>query len=294
MNKKLLSTVVFSCLSMLASPSSMAVFSGGMFLYAENSPVSTFAGGKVGSPRSGAELKEKGDLLLSANIPGGVFVPDDKVVWQVTAPNGGKRYQLAGNRQQLSLPDGQYDICLLIGAYQEQANIQVLQGQQAVPMFHVKIGNLRAFSGMPVSWDVYELDGGIAARKIVSRASSTQLNEIVPAGEYEMRAALDSSSFRQRVIVPDGGVVDANVNVPVGKVSLVATLNDGPAMRPMSWKVYSLDGGHHEVAALMRHSVTLEVAPGRYEAVATLGGVERRREFTVNNGSSNEVVLAMD
>ena len=65
-------------------------------------------------------------------------------------------------------------------------------------------------------------------------------------------------------------------------------------MRPMSWKLFRLDGGRREVASPRRHSATLVVPPGHYEAIAELDGKERRREFTVMQGSDNNVVLAMD
>lgn len=86
----------------------------------------------------------------------------------------------------------------------------------------------------------------------------------------------------------------ANPRLLTGKVSLVATLGNAPAMRPVSWTVYRLDGGRQEVAASRRHSATLVVLPGHYEAVASLDGQERRREFTVLTGTSNRIVLAMD
>ena len=287
MNMKLLSAALLvSGLLMLASSNSMAVFPGGMFLHPETVSASNLS--------SHLEANSGYNLALSAGIPSGIFVPDNEVVWQVRALDGGKPHQLVGNGQHLSLPDGKYEVSLLIGGYQQRTEVSVQPGQRAAPPFDVKIGRLQAFSGMPARWDVYRLEGGIASHQIISRPNTQQINEVLPVGEYEMRVSLDNSSVRQRVNVQAGQMAVANVTVPTGKVSLVATLNDGPAMRPMSWKVYSLEGPRREIAVSMRHSTVLVVAPGRYEAVATLGGVERRREFTVHNGSANDVVLAMD
>ncbi len=86
----------------------------------------------------------------------------------------------------------------------------------------------------------------------------------------------------------------SGLQAATGKVNLVATLGNMPAMRPMRWTLYRLDGNRQQVAASRRHSASLVVSSGHYEAVANLDGLERRREFTVLTGTRNNIVLAMD
>ncbi len=79
-------------------------------------------------------------------------------------------------------------------------------------------------------------------------------------------------------------------------VHLVATLNNGPAMRPVKWSVYRLDNNHQEtlVQSFERHSASIPLKPGRYRAQATFNNVSRTRIFDVSSNSSSKVVVAMD
>ncbi|MBU0654224.1 MAG: hypothetical protein KJ914_03725 [Gammaproteobacteria bacterium] len=79
-------------------------------------------------------------------------------------------------------------------------------------------------------------------------------------------------------------------------VTLVATLNEGPAMRPVRWTVYRLDNNNRPipVTSFRRHSASIVLEPGRYRAEANLNNVNRSRVFDVSRRSSSSVVVAMD
>lgn len=79
-------------------------------------------------------------------------------------------------------------------------------------------------------------------------------------------------------------------------VTLVATLNEGPAMRPVRWTVYRLDNNNRPTAvtSFRRHSASITLPPGRYRAEANLDSVNRSRVFDVSTRTSNNVVVAMD
>lgn len=235
------------------------------------------------------------NLLLTANVPMSIPLADAEVLWQVRPVTGGQAQRLQGRALRLSLPDGQYDITLMVGGYEEQRVVDVHYGRLAVADFAANIGVLRVASDVNADWEVFALQSGKAMRQVLSRGNSNELSVILPVGEYEVVAHVDSAQQQQRLRVERGTTQVTAMNVPTGKVNLVATLGNAPAMRPMQWKLYRLDGsGRHEIAAPARHSVTLAVPPGHYEAVANLDGRERRREFTVLDGTSNSVVLAMD
>lgn len=267
---------------------------GGMFRRVENAPASASKGDFSQSQGRGGLIVQQPNLALSANVPTGLGVSDADVVWRISSLNGGENRQLGGRSLHLSLPEGRYEVSLLIGSYAEQVVVEVARAKLAKPEFSANIGRLRASSSMQADWQVVALNGAAAGRKLMERKGDKQINDIVAAGEYEVVATVNSASQGQRLRVNRGAVSVANINVPVGKVNLVATLGNSPAMKPMRWTLYRLDGGRQEVASPKRHSAMLVVAPGHYEAVASLDGRERRREFTVLNGSSNNIVLAMD
>ncbi|OQX13181.1 MAG: hypothetical protein BWK73_13015 [Thiothrix lacustris] len=86
-------------------------------------------------------------------------------------------------------------------------------------------------------------------------------------------------------------------DVPKSKVLLMATLNNGPAMQPVTWTVYRLINGkaiYNQSVNL--HSANIELEPGFYRADVTLNGanVSRSRVFDLTNVSSSNVVVAMD
>ncbi|MEB4593448.1 hypothetical protein VSS37_20895 [Candidatus Thiothrix sp. Deng01] len=266
---------------------------GGMFRRVENTPAAL----KEDLPqRQGHEglIIQQPNLLLSANVPAALQLGNADVIWEIHARDGGEDRQMAGRSLQLSLPVGGYEVNLQIGGYEEQASVEVVDGKLAAPNFAADIGRLRVSSNMQADWRVVAASGPVVGRNVLEHAGGDQINTIVPVGEYDVTATVNSARQTQRVRVNRGEVSTASISVPTGTVSLVATLGNSPAMRPMRWTLYRLDGGRQEVASPRRHSAILVVAPGHYEAVANLDGRERRREFTVLNGSNNNIVMAMD
>lgn len=269
---------------------------GGMFRRVESaaSPLSAMNGSSIHTPDGARQAISDNNLLLTANVPVSVPLAEGEVVWNIRPMKGGEVHRLQGRSLPLSLPDGQYDVGLMVGGYEEHRTADVHYGHLVVMDFAADIGVLRVSSDANADWEVFALQNGQPTRSVFSRRASNQLSAILPVGEYEVVASIDNASQRQRLRVDRGTTNLASMNVPTGKVNLVATLGNAPAMRPMHWKLYRLDGGRREVAAPSRHSATLDVAPGHYEAVANLDGRERRREFTVLDGTSNSIVLAMD
>lgn len=89
----------------------------------------------------------------------------------------------------------------------------------------------------------------------------------------------------------------AGADAPLSKVLLMATVNNGPAMRPVTWTVYRLDNGKSVwERSLSRHSATIELSPGVYRADVTFsdGSVSRSRTFDLRTVSSSNVIVAMD
>ncbi|MEZ5452787.1 MAG: hypothetical protein R3E93_08230 [Thiothrix sp.] len=82
---------------------------------------------------------------------------------------------------------------------------------------------------------------------------------------------------------------------PLSKVLLMATLNNGPAMRPVQWQLYRVKNGRSTlVQSFKRHSASLELEPGIYRAEAELDNVSRSRVFDISTVSNSNVIVAMD
>lgn len=270
------------------------VASNNMFQRLENAPAATSTRDFSQIRGRGGQISQPPNLALSANIPGGLQVNDADVVWHIRSQVNGSSQQLGGRNLQLALPEGSYAVSLHIGAYEESRAVNVAPGSVAAPVFSTQIGRLRVSSNHQADWRVVAVSGTAAGHTLLEDRGSGSISQILPVGEYDVVAAVNSASQTRRVQVSSGKVSTASIQVPTGQVNLVATLGNSPAMRPMRWTLYRLDGGRQEIASPRRHSAILVVSPGHYEAVANLDGRERRREFTVLNGSSNNIVLAMD
>lgn len=87
----------------------------------------------------------------------------------------------------------------------------------------------------------------------------------------------------------------ANGEKPEPNVRLVATLNNGPAMRPVKWTLYRLNNDQATwIDSFQRHSASIPLVPGLYRADVSLQGVQRSRVFEVSSVTGSNVVIPMD
>ncbi len=89
----------------------------------------------------------------------------------------------------------------------------------------------------------------------------------------------------------------AGADAPKSKVLLMATLNNGPAMQPVTWTVYRLKNGEAIYdRSVNLHSANIELEPGFYRADVKLDneGISRSRVFDLTNVSSSNIIVAMD
>ncbi len=236
------------------------------------------------------------NLSLSVKVAGDLSIAVRDITWHIRAVDASYERGYIGPSPSLSVPSGQYEVTLSIGTYTAMQIVNVLAGKPSKLAFSATIGRLRVNSSHLTDWKIIAQDGADAGKIVSTSANSKILNALLPPGKYEVLASRgDGIQHSQRLQVSSGKLSAANIQMPSGKVTLIATLDNGPALRPMSWTVYRLDGGRQTIATPRRHSANLEVAPGQYEAVATLDdGQERRRAFTVLTGTSNRIVIAMD
>jgi len=79
------------------------------------------------------------------------------------------------------------------------------------------------------------------------------------------------------------------------EVRLVATIDNGPAFRPVEWKVFRTNNPGKLIAEENRHSFTLRsIKPGRYTAVVKRDGTIRSRDFYVMADTTSRVRIPID
>ena len=78
-----------------------------------------------------------------------------------------------------------------------------------------------------------------------------------------------------------------------GSVKLRAVLDEKPAFTKVEWRIYRSDS-KKQVAYVPRHSAHLNLAPGKYQAVALLGDKQRSKYFKLEANATEDIVLSMD
>ncbi len=270
---------------------SLLAMLGSTRLALSNSPPATHAFPSVSLKP--ASIPSDYNLALTAQLP--FQLAENQIHWEILSldPTLVNPQSLIGQHAYLQLPSGQYQVSLSIGNYHEQRQLEVSQQQTSDPIvFKPNIGYLRAQSETARNW---QLLTDHKPEPIMSETDSTHFNRLLVAGEYAIYSNTGGQNTIKRIRVETGKTTYVDQATKDAKVNLVATLQDAPAMRFMHWSVYRLSNGdRQEIATSTRHSTTIVVPPGQYEAVASLDGVERKRTFRAQPDTSNDVVLALD
>lgn len=78
-----------------------------------------------------------------------------------------------------------------------------------------------------------------------------------------------------------------------GSVKLRAVLDEKPAFTKVEWRIYRTDS-NKQVMYVPRHSAHINLAPGKYRAVAWLGDKQRGKSFKLEANATEDIVISMD
>ncbi|MGB1008136.1 MAG: hypothetical protein ACPGVP_00340 [Thiolinea sp.] len=235
------------------------------------------------------QLPVHNNLTLQVNTPDSLDIPDRRIVWTIT--QNSRLYQkITGNGHRLNLPAGAYQVNLKIGRYTGSRDIVVRQGASIQPYFGVNLAKIRLRSNQTMDWKFTGLNSN---NFVISQRM--QLDEFVPADTYVIKAVLRNMPLQKKVRLQPGQQTQVEMNIPVGKVRLIATKDDRPLFSPMSWQVYRLEKNRRQqVGQYHLHAQSISMPPGHYEAVARFRGTVRKRQFWVQRNTNNKIILGMD
>lgn len=78
------------------------------------------------------------------------------------------------------------------------------------------------------------------------------------------------------------------------KVTLVATLDNQPALLPAQWNIFRIDNPYQPLRTLSRHSGTIDLPAGQYTVTVELNQHRKKAAFRVESEQSILVKVAMD
>jgi hypothetical protein len=77
-------------------------------------------------------------------------------------------------------------------------------------------------------------------------------------------------------------------------VTLVATLDNQPALLPAQWNIFRIDNPYQPLRTLSRHSGTIDLPAGQYTVTVELNQHRKKTAFRVESEQSILVKVAMD
>lgn len=234
-------------------------------------------------------LNQSYNLELAVQLSPSLEISEKDILWQVQRAGVPVR-EAVGSYQQLQLPDGLYNVALQIGKYRENHPVQLSATKRIKPYFRARVGRLEVNATHPVLWQVVDTKGDK-----FSTAASRVLSEIVAEGSYNISANLAQVFQQRHIIVQAGQSTMTKVDVPIGRLHLIATQADMPLFKPMEWQIYRMENEKRRYFSTYRmHSQTLVIPPGQYEVVASHDGRTQKRQFQVRENTDNRVIVALD
>lgn len=228
------------------------------------------------------------NLELAVQLSPSLEISAQDIQWKVERAGVSVR-EVVGAYHQLQLPDGLYDIVLRIGKYREHHPVQLSANKRIKPYFRAQLGRLDVNATHPVTWQVSSAQGAFTNK------TSRALHEIVAVGTYTVSVNLAQVLKQRRLVVQSGQTTTAKIDVPIGRLNLVATQANMPLFKPMQWEVYRLEKDKRRYYSTYHmHSQTVVIPPGEYEVVASHEGRTQKRQFHVRENTNNRVVLALD
>lgn len=96
------------------------------------------------------------------------------------------------------------------------------------------------------------------------------------------------------LMIDISGASEAKVKTVTGQLRLVATLGGKPAFRSVIWKLTQKSPNSRSSGKVLyrhRHTVTLDLEPGKYQISVSLGNTTRTRQITIKESTKQSLII---
>jgi len=76
-----------------------------------------------------------------------------------------------------------------------------------------------------------------------------------------------------------------------GQLSLLATVENGPAFRPVMWRVKPSNPVNQQEITISRHSAIVNLEAGDYKVTAIMGETSKSSNITIKEGGRHKLVV---
>jgi hypothetical protein len=269
----------------------------GMFRRVVNAP-GAGAGGADDSTVDTSSKVNKASMKLSATVPAGLGLAEKDYVWLIKF----KKIKVTkkGKNITATLPEGKYTVKLTVGGISTTKTVN-LGTSGATSNLGISLGRVKSsvsFDGGGTAksrWTVYKMKGSKRGSKISGAKKGASLSRVLKPGKYELVVKLGSIKGSKVITIKAGKVAKASIHLQGATVKLMVTKSDlkSPLMQEATWTIKE-QPSNRIVLTKKRHSATVTLAPGKYTASATSGGMTKNKSFVVKLGKESRVALAME
>ncbi len=271
----------------------------GMFRRVVNAPGAGTGGSNDSTVDTTTSAKvHKATMKLSATVPAGLGLAEKDYVWLIKF----KKIKVTkkGKSITATLPEGKYTVKLTVGGISTTKTVD-LGASGASSNLGMSLGRIKSsvsFDGGGTAksrWTIYKMKGSKRGSKVSGAKKGASLSHVLKPGKYELVVKLGSIKGSKGITIKAGKIAKASIHLQGATVKLMVTKSDlkSPLMQEATWTIKE-QPSNRIVLTKKRHSATVTLAPGKYTASATSGGMTKNKSFVVKLGKESRVALAME
>jgi hypothetical protein len=270
----------------------------GMFRRVVNAPGAGTGGTDDNTVDTTSSKVNKATMKLSATVPAGLGLAEKDYVWLIKF----KKIKVTkkGKSITATLPEGKYTVKLTVGGISTTKTVN-LGTAGATSNLGISLGRVKSsvsFDGGGTAksrWTVYKMKGSKRGGKVSGAKKGASLSRVLKPGKYELVVKLGSIKGSKVITIKAGKVAKASIHLQGATVKLMVTKSDlkSPLMQEATWTIKE-QPSNRIILTKKRHSATVTLAPGKYTASATSGGITKNKSFVVKLGKESRVALAME
>lgn len=235
-----------------------------------------------GSSRKKFVNRNLNKVRLNSKVPRNMAISNYDVSWKVKSAKGRNVVNARGKQANISLAPGKYYVALKIGTYTEKKTIQVRKSRNNIQSFSlpVRAGIIKASANNPnksLKMYVKDTKGNI----IASSQNGKGIKQVLKSGTYVVETVYNKKRNRNVVVVKPGSVNNTTIDMPKARQVKLRALkhNSEPLLKKSSWVITDQQG--NVVKKSKRHTVRVNLYPGRYTAKVKVNGAVFTKSFNV-------------
>jgi Ca-activated chloride channel family protein len=244
-----------------------------------------------------AVLTEGGDTLVDG---------DGNIAWEFYSvkPDGSQGDWVRteyGNAYRGAIEPGEYWVNAKLDYAHVELKLTIEAGKTATPVFDLEAGHIDLRPRMAEGEDINS--GAAVYTEFPDGTSTTSYGEVsiyVPAGDTKVTVTIGSAVITDVVNVAAGDRVEKDLVVGAGHINITGSFAEGQPIGDSVLFVEVFDakkdiqGNRKSVANGYGPTISLDLAPGDYVAVASYDAVKVEQPFSIRSGEGSDLDINLN